>query len=146
VPVILELEAVGPEARREARFDVAFMGTDPGGAQTMQNGVTVGARLDCMPGAPVWRDKNEFHWSASRYLTCGAAYDVARGPLPIVDGDLSGAECVANDQPEARWSADEDPSPGTGYYYLFRTGGPEPGTWNGGGEAEDRDSKLAFCS
>jgi len=25
-------------------------------------------------------------------------------------------------------------------------GGPEPGTWNAGGEAEDRDPKLLACS
>jgi len=146
VPVMLELEAVDPDALREARFDVTIVGTDPAGSQTMLNGVTVGARLDCAPGPPQWLDKVTLTWTGSSFRTCGDVYDVARGPLPIVNGDLSTADCIADDQAEGLWPADEIPGPGTGFYYLFRMGGPEPGTWNDGGEAEDRDPKLAACS
>jgi len=95
VPVMLELEAVDPDALREARFDVTFVGTDPGGVETMLNGVTVGARLDCAPGPLQWVSKTRLGWSGSGFRTCGDVYDLARGPVPILGGDLSTADCLA---------------------------------------------------
>jgi subtilisin family serine protease len=146
LPIMLTLEAVDPDALRQAEFDVAFIGEDPTGAQTMLNGVTVGARLSCALGAPLWPDKQTMQWGGPGFLACGEVYDVARGPLPIVGGDLSDVGCIGDDIPAPSFTDDEEPAPGEGFLYLMRTGGPEPGTWNGGGEAEDRDAKLDVCS
>jgi hypothetical protein len=145
-PVMLELEPVDPDALRQAEFDVTMVGTDPAGVESMLNGVTVMARLDCAIGDPVWTDKQTLGWSGPAFTACGDLFDVARGPLPIVAGDFSGAECLADDSPETALSDPEIPDPRTGFYYLFRTGGPDSGTWNGGGENADRDAALRVCT
>mgnify|MGYP000175699655 CR=1 FL=1 len=66
--------------------------------------------------------------------------------LPIGGGDLSDVQCIGDDIPAPSFTDDEEPAPGEGFLYLMRTGGPEPGTWNGGGEVEDRDANLDVCS
>jgi hypothetical protein len=143
---MLTVEAVDPDALRQAEFDVAFIGEDPTGVQTMLNGVTVGARLSCALGAPLWPDKQTMQWAGPGFMACGEVYDVARGPLPIGGGDLSEVRCIGDDIPAPSFTDDEEPALGEGFLYLMRTGGPEPGTWSGGEEAEDRDAKLDVCS
>jgi hypothetical protein len=56
------------------------------------------------------------------------SYDVAGGALSALrpDGGCSGAGCLADAVPDTSWQdGREDPSPGSGYYYVVRAAGTE---------------------
>ena len=144
--VLLDLRAIDPDALREATFDVAVFGEDASGAQMPLNGFTVGARLDCEVSGVMWEDRETLMGTGAPFTACGDVYDVVRGPLPIVGGDIAiGADCFLDDVTAPTATDTENPDPGRGFYYLFRSGGAEPGTFNNGSEAIDRDAALAFC-
>ncbi|ANM29732.1 hypothetical protein ABI59_09310 [Acidobacteria bacterium Mor1] len=81
-------------------------------------------------------------WDAASYSICPTVWDFVRGELPIIDGDFSSAQCIANDLIKQEFLDQEIPDPGSGFYYLARAGGDEPGTFNNGTQAADRDSAL----
>ena len=135
-------------AVRKATIHVATIGH---GAQTYDlGGVTMTAWLACPTRNLLFTTKDTFTWSGPTGVpsTCfSGGFDVARGPIPIpkypsttVRGDFGSAACLASDAGPTTFTDTTNPTPGTGFYYLTRVGGPTPGSWD---VADPRQKGLA---
>ncbi len=82
-------------------------------------------------------------------------FDVARGrsrslryPSTTKRGDYTAAVCLADEQAATTFIDSAVPPSGTGFYYLVRSGGPAPGSWDSidSGQRGRADDTLHTCA
>ncbi|MCU0225171.1 MAG: S8 family serine peptidase [Acidobacteria bacterium] len=163
-PLRLSLEPVAPDAVQRATVDVGLHTFDDFGLLVPQGGFSLSAQLGCVvrglgfpAGGPGGPNRSRFGWRGDDFFDAcrGAAFDVARGPLPIPalapapgQPDLSGATCLADEWGASEFDDPALPAEGAGFWYLVRSGGAIPGTWDdpaGTGQTGTREGTLASC-
>jgi serine protease AprX len=155
VTVMLSASPSASTAVREAKVQVQTLGHTAGGQALDLGGMTIRARLACATSNLVFTDSIAFNWRApSGFSVCPTTLDVARGTLPITKynsktlrGDFSSATCLANELSLPQYGDPTNPPVGTGFYYVARAGGYDPGSWDIGDLSQKghADDTLNVC-
>lgn len=136
----------GPGAVRRAIADIAVFGRPEGGEELPLLGTRVEAVLGCRPTHLRFLDVELFAWDPAPYDYCAPAFDVAKGKLPLpADGSFGEAGCLADDWGDIAFADAAVPGAGSGFWYLVRAGGAEPGTWDDTTAITSRDATFVAC-
>jgi subtilase family protein len=156
-PVLLTVTPTSSSATREAHLYVTTLGHTTDGGTLDLGFVSVTARLACATRNLQWDPTGtSFTWlPAIGYIACTPIFDVARGLLPVtryasttLRGDFSSGVCLVKETSGGSWSDAENPPLGKGFYYVTRTGGPIPGSWdlNDAFQKGKVDDTLTVCN
>jgi hypothetical protein len=143
-------------AARQVQVHVKALGHAQGGNLYDMGGVTLTAQLACPTRDLSFISNTDLTWlpPIDQSACLNGVYDVARGLLPIrkynsttLRGDYLGATCVADDLPGTTFTDFTMPPVKTGFYYLTRSGGPIPGSWDivDALQVGDADDTLRAC-
>lgn len=159
VKVVLEASPFSADAVRRAQVHVKTYGQNQFGGVSDLGSVTLTAHLACPPRNLTWAplSKSRLTWlpPAGWDACLDTTFDVARGALPILRypsttkrGDYTAAVCLADEQAATTFIDSAVPPSGTGFYYLVRSGGPAPGSWDSidSGQRGRADDTLHTCA
>jgi hypothetical protein len=141
VEVVLSANPISVDAVRRAQVHVKALGHNQSGGTLDLGSVTLTASLACPPRNFTWvaPSTSLMTWlpPIGRNACVNTTFDIARGPLPLsrypsttLRGDYTSATCLADELSTTSFDDPTIPPVGGGFFYVVRSGGATPGSWD----------------